>query len=147
MGIIGRGNRERQLATQLSRSRRLLRTTGVGHGPALLSMEANGRCGVESRPRKASDFHHYIRPNKAIGGTPSTARRASWHKEPFDDPDWLFEPKYDGFRALCYLEQRRNRLISRYSNIMSRFDVLAGQVAAAPEVGRRHPLRRGDRGR
>jgi hypothetical protein len=30
MGIIGRGNRERQLTTQLSRSRRVLRTTGVG---------------------------------------------------------------------------------------------------------------------
>jgi len=25
-------------------------------------------------------------------------------KEPFDDPDWLFELKYDGFRGLCYLE-------------------------------------------
>ena len=25
-------------------------------------------------------------------------------KEPFDDPDWLFDIKYDGFRALCYLE-------------------------------------------
>jgi len=20
-------------------------------------------------------------------------------REPFDDPDWLFEPKWDGFRA------------------------------------------------
>jgi ATP-dependent DNA ligase len=25
--------------------------------------------------------------------------------EPFDDPEWLFDLKYDGFRALCYLEQ------------------------------------------
>jgi len=41
----------------------------------------------------------------------------TWRKEPFDDPDWLFEFKYDGFRALCYLEQRRNRLISRNGNI------------------------------
>jgi hypothetical protein len=29
----------------------------------------------------------------------------TWHKEPFDDPDWLFDFKYDGFRALCYLER------------------------------------------
>jgi ATP-dependent DNA ligase len=49
----------------------------------------------------------------------------TWHKEPFDDPDWLFDFKYDGFRALCYLEQRRNRLISRNNNIMTRFDALA----------------------
>jgi len=26
-------------------------------------------------------------------------------EEPFDDPDWLFEFKYDGFRGLCYLSR------------------------------------------
>jgi ATP-dependent DNA ligase len=25
-------------------------------------------------------------------------------KEPFDDPEWLFDLKYDGFRALLYFE-------------------------------------------
>jgi bifunctional non-homologous end joining protein LigD len=58
----------------------------------------------------------------------------TWRKEPFDDPDWLFDFKYDGFRALCYLEQRRNRLISRNNNIMTRFDALADQVAAALNI-------------
>ena len=58
----------------------------------------------------------------------------TWHKEPFDDPDWLFEFKYDGFRAICYLEQRRNRLISRNNNVMTRFEALAGQVAAALNI-------------
>jgi ATP-dependent DNA ligase len=58
----------------------------------------------------------------------------TWRKEPFDDPDWLFEFKYDGFRALCYLEQRRNRLISRNNNVMARFDALADEVAAALNI-------------
>jgi len=58
----------------------------------------------------------------------------TWRKEPFDDPDWLFEFKYDGFRALCYLEQRRNRLISRNGNIMTRFDELAERVAGVLDV-------------
>jgi bifunctional non-homologous end joining protein LigD len=58
----------------------------------------------------------------------------TWRKEPFDDSDWLFEFKYDGYRALCYIEPRRNRLISRNNNIMTRFDALADQVAAALEV-------------
>jgi bifunctional non-homologous end joining protein LigD len=58
----------------------------------------------------------------------------TWRKEPFDDPDWLFEMKYDGYRALCYVEPRRDRLISRNNNIMTRFDPLADQVAAALEV-------------
>ena len=58
----------------------------------------------------------------------------TWRMEPFDDPDWLFEMKYDGYRALCYVEPRRDRLISRNNNIMTRFDPLADQVAAALEV-------------
>ena len=55
-------------------------------------------------------------------------------KEPFDDPEWLFDLKYDGFRALCYLEQGRCRLISRNSNLISRFD---GEWSAlkAPQEG------------
>jgi hypothetical protein len=31
---------------------------------------------------------------------------------PFDDPEWLFDLKYDGCRALCYLEQGSCRLMS-----------------------------------
>ena len=58
----------------------------------------------------------------------------TWHKEPFDDPDWLFDFKYDGFRAICYLEHRRNRLISRNNNVMTRFEALAGQLAAALNI-------------
>jgi hypothetical protein len=33
----------------------------------------------------------------------------TWRKEPFDDPDWLLDFKYDGFRALCYIKQGRGR--------------------------------------
>ena len=50
-----------------------------------------------------------------------------WRKEPFDDPEWLFDCKYDGFRALCYLERGSGRLISRNGNLMRRFDALALQ--------------------
>ena len=52
-------------------------------------------------------------------------------KEPFDDPDWLFDLKYDGFRALAYLERGRCRLISRNGNPMHRFAGLADRIAAA----------------
>ena len=55
--------------------------------------------------------------------------------EPFDDPEWLFDLKYDGFRALCYLEQGRCWLISRNGNLMSRFAGLSNQIAASLNVG------------
>jgi ATP-dependent DNA ligase len=33
--------------------------------------------------------------------------------EPFFHPDWVYEIKYDGFRALAYVERGEVRLISR----------------------------------
>ena len=34
-------------------------------------------------------------------------------KLPFSDPQWLFEPKLDGFRALCFLKDGQVRFLSR----------------------------------
>jgi hypothetical protein len=59
----------------------------------------------------------------------------TWRKEPFDDPEWLFDFKYDGFRGLCYLEQGRCRFISRNGNVLSRFEALGDQVGRLLDVG------------
>src|SRR6516225_9374289 len=55
-------------------------------------------------------------------------------KEPFDDPDWLFDFKYDGFRALSYIEQGGCRFISRNGNVLSRFEALGDQVSRLLDV-------------
>jgi bifunctional non-homologous end joining protein LigD len=34
-------------------------------------------------------------------------------KEPFDDPDYMFELKQDGFRATAYINEGDCRLVSR----------------------------------
>jgi bifunctional non-homologous end joining protein LigD len=47
---------------------------------------------------------------------------------PFDDPDWLFEPKYDGFRGLLYIGTRDVNFRSKRGNVMTRFEALAQQV-------------------
>jgi ATP-dependent DNA ligase len=52
----------------------------------------------------------------------------TWGKEPFDHPDRLFDFKYDGFRALCYIEQGRCRFMSRNGNVLSRFDALSATL-------------------
>jgi len=41
--------------------------------------------------------------------------------EPFDHPDWIFELKYDGWRALAYIEAGTCRLVSRNGNAFKRF--------------------------
>jgi ATP-dependent DNA ligase len=49
--------------------------------------------------------------------------------EPFDDPDWIFELKYDGFRALAYLSEGRCRLVSRNGNKFKSFTSLSEELS------------------
>jgi bifunctional non-homologous end joining protein LigD len=58
----------------------------------------------------------------------------TWRKEPFDDADWVFDVKYDGFRALYYAEQRRCCFISRNGSVMRRFDALGDEMAVVLDV-------------
>src|SRR6516162_386311 len=48
---------------------------------------------------------------------------------PFDHPDWVFEHKYDGFRALAGIEHGRAQLISRNGNPFESFADLAKNIA------------------
>jgi bifunctional non-homologous end joining protein LigD len=34
-------------------------------------------------------------------------------RQPFSNPEWLFEPKWDGFRAICFLRDGSVRFVSR----------------------------------
>ncbi len=47
----------------------------------------------------------------------------------FDDPDWVFEVKYDGFRALAFVEDGDCRLVSRNGHTFRRFVPLAQHLA------------------
>lgn len=71
--------------------------------------------------------------------------------EPFDDKDWLFEIKWDGYRAIAFIDGGRLRLVSRNQNdltkaypelsdipqhIRARTAVLDGEIVALDEQGR-----------
>jgi bifunctional non-homologous end joining protein LigD len=60
----------------------------------------------------------------------------------FNDPTWLFEPKYDGFRGMLYLTRTSCTLYSKRGNRMSRFQGLAEEVRA--ELGRREVILDGE---
>jgi ATP-dependent DNA ligase len=47
----------------------------------------------------------------------------------FHHPDWLFEVKYDGFRALAYVEGHLCRLVSRRGHEFTKFTLLAEEIA------------------
>jgi len=48
---------------------------------------------------------------------------------PFEHPDWIFEPKMDGFRAVAYVEGGTCRLVSRNWNAFKTFEPLATAIA------------------
>ena len=69
----------------------------------------------------------------------------------FDDPDWLFEIKWDGYRAIAFTEDGRVRLVSRNQNdltaqfpelgslpqfVKAQRAILDGEIVALDEEGR-----------
>jgi bifunctional non-homologous end joining protein LigD len=48
---------------------------------------------------------------------------------PFDDDDWIFELKYDGFRALAVIEHGRAQLLSRNGHPFASFSALAKSIS------------------
>ncbi len=63
-----------------------------------------------------------------VGMTPL---RLTLRDAPFDDPEWVFELKYDGFRALAYVDGDGCRLVSRNRHRFDEFEPLALSVAKA----------------
>ena len=72
-------------------------------------------------------------------------------EEPFDDPAWLFEVKWDGYRAVAFIEDGKVRLVSRNQNdltkqfleleslagfVDAKSAVLDGEIVALDEAGR-----------
>jgi bifunctional non-homologous end joining protein LigD len=56
--------------------------------------------------------------------------RLSRRREPFNSPDWLFEIKHDGFRALAFIEGGQCQLVSRNGNVFRRFAELAQNIVS-----------------
>ena len=49
--------------------------------------------------------------------------------EPFNHPDWVFEIKWDGFRALLHSDSEGLRLVSRNGNVFKSFPALCEGLA------------------
>jgi bifunctional non-homologous end joining protein LigD len=100
-------------------------------------------------------------PPSAVKDSPGSVRKsmptaihpmlATPVEKPFDDPDWLFEIKWDGYRAVSFLQDGKVRLVSRNQNELTREfpelhelsklikatnAVLDGEVVALDEQGR-----------
>jgi len=67
---------------------------------------------------------------RAASGLPSVDPiKPESRGDSFDDPNWLFEPKYDGFRGLVYASSLGSEIRSRRDFRFDRFAELRNRVA------------------
>jgi bifunctional non-homologous end joining protein LigD len=52
--------------------------------------------------------------------------------QPFDDADWVFEIKPDGFRGVAYVADKACRLMSRNANVFKKFSSLSAALTKLP---------------
>jgi bifunctional non-homologous end joining protein LigD len=88
------------------------------------------RSGTEKMPSKRpSNKSSTISASPTVEDLPGAVKRAiptaitpmlaGLSEKPFDDPNWLFEIKWDGYRAVSFIENGRIRLASRNHNDLS----------------------------
>jgi bifunctional non-homologous end joining protein LigD len=54
-------------------------------------------------------------------------------EEPFDDPQWIYEVKWDGYRAVAFIRNGKSELISRNQNdLTGEFPEIAETLGALP---------------
>ena len=115
----------------------------------------------KSFPRKKNSKSAANSATSALRNLPGAVQRAvptlitpmlaTSVEQPFDDPEWLFEIKWDGYRAIAFINNGNVRLVSRNHNdltpqfaelkslpqfVNAKAAVLDGEIVALDETGR-----------
>jgi bifunctional non-homologous end joining protein LigD len=113
----------------------------VKSGKTLKDIAADPRAKTwQSKPsaRHATATRQRVRVKRDPLPHPKALMLATLVDEPFDDPEWLFEIKWDGYRALCTVDDGKLSLVSRNGlDMLGRFpdlDELATAFASIPVV-------------
>src|SRR5215475_326582 len=144
-------NREKASA----RKGRGARTAHKGNGkPAESSLRLSAPKNTETPKSSASSESSAVMvsvPVKRAMPTTIHPMLAESIEKPFDDKDWLFEIKWDGYRAIAFIEDGKVRLVSRNQNeltgrypelkdmpefVKAQTAILDGEVVALDAEGR-----------
>jgi len=113
--------------------------------------EVQGRNGSKSSASSAVVISQLSGARKATMPRVVQPMLATLVDEPFSDDEWLFEIKWDGYRAVAFIEDGRVRLVSRNQNeftpefpelqalakaVNAKQAVLDGEIVALDEHGR-----------
>jgi bifunctional non-homologous end joining protein LigD len=123
--------------------------------PAHLDAKTTAAVQAETQASSANSAPSAVKG--LAGATPSPMPRAihpmlaTSTAKPFDDPKWLFEIKWDGYRAVAFIEDGLVRLVSRNQNdltaqfpelgeaprfVKAQRAVLDGEIVALDDEGR-----------
>ncbi len=116
---------------------------------------------TNSKPAESARGSSAISASSAVQDIPGAARKpmpsaihpmlATSVDKPFDKRDWLFEIKWDGYRAIAFIDEGRVRLVSRNQNdltaqfpelaalpkfVKARRAILDGEIVALDDEGR-----------
>src|SRR5208283_4152946 len=116
---------------------------------------------TNSKPAELARGSSAISASSAVQDIPGAARKpmpsaihpmlATSVDKPFDKRDWLFEIKWDGYRAIAFIDEGRVRLVSRNQNdltaqfpelaalpkfVKARRAILDGEIVALDDEGR-----------
>jgi bifunctional non-homologous end joining protein LigD len=112
------------------------------------SPPSNGSSSPKPAPSTSSLTSKPIRRPMPTSISPMLAESI---EEPFDGPDWLFEIKWDGYRAVAFIEDGTVRLVSRNQNeltarypelkdmanvVKAKNAILDGEVVALDSAGK-----------
>jgi bifunctional non-homologous end joining protein LigD len=104
----------------------------VAHDPRARTWQSKQSARSATAARRATNVKRDPLPH------PKSLMLATLVEKPFDDPGWLFEIKWDGYRALCTVENEKLSLVSRNGlDMLRRFpdlERLSGAFASLPVV-------------
>jgi bifunctional non-homologous end joining protein LigD len=130
-------------------SRKNTRESNGNHAPAPQPSPEQKQ--LKATPDSAPSARPSSKPIKAPIPTRIYPMLAESIEKPFDDDDWLFEIKWDGYRAVAFIENGKVRLVSRNQNeltarypelhdmaklVKAKTAVLDGEVVALDQEGR-----------
>jgi bifunctional non-homologous end joining protein LigD len=154
---IARADQKRKALTAESAEKNESKNPRLASRSAALAKTASKDTASKSRNKKSSanfassavkDFPGAEQESMATVIHPMLATSTG---KAFDDPDWLFEIKWDGYRAVAFIEDGRVRLVSRNQNdltaqfpelgslpqfVKAQRAILDGEIVALDDEGR-----------
>jgi bifunctional non-homologous end joining protein LigD len=94
------------------------------------------KAGGQPTPRGTSQVGPESLPQARKAPFPRTLAPmlATLTRAPFSHPDWVFEPKLDGVRAISFLQDGKSRLVSRSGrDVTKAYPSLAAELAQQPQ--------------